>query len=139
MSIEIIIAFFLVIAFSTLVFLLRKVKKRVNHSAEKQSTSETVKKRDCPLCGGLLDSGQMVHSEIFLGRKFDLMRIYGCPHCQPGETLSLSKTEFRERRCPYCKKVIPLDGYVMAQVYKKSGRKTHVHVYGCTSCKPGRG
>lgn len=94
---------------------------------------------DCPLCGEHLPRGTRVHSVLFPGKEFDLMRIYGCRHCWSGHASASPSHRIHSRRCPYCGEEIPENGYVMAQVYRKPYRKTHVHVYGCTVCKPGRG
>jgi hypothetical protein len=36
--------------------------------------------------------------------------------------------------CPVCGKEVPRDGYVIARMFDKPGRK-HVHVLGCTGCR----
>ncbi len=101
-------------------------------SSEEELEEARPKGTNCPLCGELLTEGRKVHSEIFPGKDFDLMRIYGCPYCRNGDSA-------HKRRCPYCKEVVPSGGYVMAQVYRKPYKPPHVHVYGCTRCKHGRG
>ncbi len=117
---------------AVLLFILRRLRKNrpAAELPEENGTGETG--TSCPLCGTFLSGGRRVHSEVFPGREFDLMRIYGCPYCRNGSWTHL-------RRCPYCREVLPPDGYVMAQVYRKPGRRPHVHVYGCSRCKPGRG
>jgi hypothetical protein len=35
-----------------------------------------------------------------------------------------------------CRQVLPPDGYLIARMFEKSGRKRrHVHVLGCTACR----
>jgi len=145
LSQEILYAIIFILVLSTLAVLLwnwknsdeRKNRERNRHPDEDfDSVSDG---KDCPLCGEHLPRGDRVHSVLFPGKEFGLMRIYGCRHCWEGHALADSRAPGNSRRCPSCGADIPDGGYVMAQVYNKPYRKTHVHVYGCTVCKPGRG
>jgi hypothetical protein len=60
--------------------------------------------------------------------KEKLMNIYGCPHCELPENGV-------KRRCPVCHCVIPATGFVVGRMWDKPG-KTHLHITGCTECKP---
>ena len=149
MSVEVLVALALLLLFSVLALLLWNWKSG-GGSREKRAGGSAVDAddagggTDCPLCGERLPRGTRVSSVVYPGKEFDLMRIYGCPFCREGapedgiSPASASPARHR-RRCPYCGAVLPPDGYVMAQVYRKPYRKPHVHVYGCTVCKPGRG
>ncbi len=56
------------------------------------------------------------------------MHIYGCPFCErPGTPV--------KRRCPVCHREISLDGFAVGRMWDKPG-KTHLHITGCTVCKP---
>lgn len=109
--------------------------------------------RPCPLCGTMLRRGETVHSVVFSGpahseaaqrgtatpapqrsaRKTQpddyLAHLFGCPYCYPAN-------EKHPRTCPVCSRTIPAEGYVIARMFEKPGRK-HVHVLGCTECRTG--
>ncbi len=144
MSVEILVALILILLLGVLVILIwgwkageKSVSKDAVNGADwefEESPSGT----QCPLCGEFLPRGMRVHSVVYPGREFDLMRIYGCPNCRSDGPGNADRV-LRKRYCPYCGEKLPADGYVMAQVYRKPYKKPHVHVYGCTVCKPGRG
>jgi len=141
---EILIAVIFVLVLSTLAVLLWSWKNRDDRRNRGMNSSDSDFEfpsggSDCPLCGEHLPRGNRVHSVLYPGKEFDLMRIYGCRCCWEDHPSSTPEVSFHVRRCPYCGDDIPEGGYVMAQVYNKPYRKTHVHVYGCTVCKPGRG
>jgi predicted amidophosphoribosyltransferase len=58
------------------------------------------------------------------------MRIFGCPACWP------SLDGRPPRLCPVCGGEIPPEGYAVARYFERPGRK-HVHVLGCSRCRPG--
>jgi hypothetical protein len=58
-----------------------------------------------------------------------MMRIFGCPNCYP-------PNQRRQRVCPVCRTIIPREGYAIASLFEKPGRK-HVHVLGCSACRKG--
>jgi len=105
--------------------------------------------KPCPLCGTMLRRGETVHSVVFSGpahtsiasgtaapkpasRQIDdyLAHLFGCPYCHPAN-------DEHPRTCPACSRTIPADGYVIARMFEKPGRK-HVHVLGCTECRTRR-
>ena len=138
------LALVFILVFSALALLLWYWKTRTDElRGSRERTREDFDDRsggsDCPLCGEHLPRGTRVHSVVYPGREFDLMRIYGCPYCWAGHAAPTPGEHLHSRRCPYCGDSLPEDGYVMARVYHKPYRKTHVNVYGCTVCKPGRG
>ena len=143
MNTEILYAVIFILVFSTLAILLWSWKGQGgsarNEDMQPDYPEAGAGGTDCPLCGEHLPRGTKVHSVLFPGKEFDLMRIYGCRHCWSGHALADLSARQHSRRCPCCGESIPEEGYVMAQVYNKPYRKTHVHVYGCTVCKPGRG
>lgn len=142
MSIEVLFAVLFVLGLSTLALLLWSWKTRdEGRRTDAGKFDDIIEDRstgsDCPLCGEHLPGGTKVHSILYPGTDFGLMRIYGCRHCWEG--LSGDRKPEHSRKCPYCGDTLPVSGYVMARVYQKPYRRTHVQVYGCTVCKPGRG
>ena len=105
--------------------------------------------KPCPLCGSMLRRGETVHSVVFSGparvpadrttagampsgrarRRPDdaIAHLFGCPYCYPAD-------DGHPRTCPVCARTLPPDGYVIARMFEKPGRK-HVHVLGCTECR----
>ena len=143
MSVELLVALILILLLAVLALLVWAWKTGAGGSGTRkdgrgEDSREIAGGTECPLCGEFLPRGTRVHSVVFPGREFDLMRIYGCPYCRADVPNGAGRT-LRKRHCPYCGEEIPAEGYVMAKVYRKPYRKTHVHVYGCTVCKPGRG
>lgn len=109
-----------------------------NRMARKsRETFEVLK--PCPLCNTMLRRGETVHSVVFSGgdaassRQDDgrprdyLAHIFGCPYCYPANAEHV-------RRCPVCRKDLSADGFVVARMFDKPGRK-HVHVLGCGRCR----
>jgi len=82
----------------------------------------------CPLCGSRLLEGERIHSVAFDLGKEKLMHVYGCPFCEP-------VSSGVKRRCPVCRKDIPPGGFAVGRMWEKAG-KTHLHIVGCTECKP---
>jgi formate-dependent nitrite reductase cytochrome c552 subunit len=56
-----------------------------------------------------------------------LVHMHGCRHCYP-------PSNDIPRTCPVCGREVPSDGYVVARMFERQGRK-HVHVLGCTQCR----
>jgi len=108
--------------------------------------------KPCPLCRAMLRRGEPVHSVVFSGpahvpadrstagatatgrasrRPEDaIAHLFGCPYCYPA-------ANEHPRTCPVCGRTLPADGYVIARMFEKPGRK-HVHVLGCTECRSRR-
>lgn len=84
----------------------------------------------CPLCATPLVPGERVKSDIAAGKGDRIMRIFGCPNCWP------AVGGRPPRLCPVCGGEIPADGYAVARYFERPGRK-HVHVLGCSRCRPG--
>jgi len=132
---------------AALVYALLRMRKSgftqlANHMADRSRDSFEVL-RPCPLCGTMLRRGETVHSVVFSGGKAVgssggsdtrpadyLTHIFGCPYCYPANTQ-------HRRECPVCRKTVPDDGYVIARMFDKPGKK-HVHVLGCTVCRERR-
>ncbi|TVQ25028.1 MAG: hypothetical protein EA382_07650 [Spirochaetaceae bacterium] len=111
--------------------------------------------RPCPLCGSMLRRGETVHTVVFSGgprapgpsgggnasaahpstapaagggRQQDaITHMFGCRYCYPAD-------DSHPRICPVCNRTLSADGYVIARLFQKPGKK-HVHVLGCTECR----
>jgi hypothetical protein len=104
---------------------------RAADEAEKSSL------KTCPVCGTLLEKGQLVKSVVFPGGAKAgniterLSHIFGCPFCYPAN----NKTP---RICPVCRQIMPTEGYLIARMFERPDReRKHVHVLGCTACRRG--
>ena len=83
----------------------------------------------CPICSTKLYKGQLVKTNAFpsiTGGKDRLMHIKGCSYCINGDL---------ERRCPVCKKVISTNDILIARIFERPNRRSHVHIVGCSKCK----
>lgn len=133
---------------SALVYALVKLRKSdftlLAHRMAKKTRDNFEVLKPCPLCGTMLRRGERVHSVVFSGGApvgatsgspaapgrppaDYLTHMFGCPYCYPANP-------DHPRRCPVCGKTLPPDGYVIARMFDKPGRK-HVHVLGCTECR----
>jgi hypothetical protein len=87
----------------------------------------------CPLCGTKLIVGENLVSRIYSpdsGAGTDKpCTIHGCPHCYPAP-----KSPHVMRVCPVCNKIIPANGYLLARIFYRYGKKQHVHIAGCSEC-----
>lgn len=113
-----------------------------NRMARKSRSTLAVLK-PCPLCQTMLSRGERVHTVVFSGQplgapgrprppriKESMVHMFGCPYCRPPQGV-------QRRICPVCKRAIREDGYTIARMFERDGRK-HVHVLGCTECRHGR-
>ncbi len=85
----------------------------------------------CSMCNTPLAQGEDMVSRIFRPMKTgedQRMNVMGCTHCYPkcqnGAT----------RVCPVCRGDVPMDGYLIARLFNRSGTKKHVMITGCTRC-----
>jgi hypothetical protein len=85
----------------------------------------------CPLCLFRMDNSEMIKTTAFPPMTPDakdrLMHIHGCVYCMDGK---------RERICPVCGKAIGVKDFLVARIFDRSVRRSHVHVLGCTQCRP---
>ena len=107
MSTEILLAVIFILVLSTLALLLWNWKSRDNRRRREFEQpgggfDGISGGSDCPLCGEHLPGGTRVHSVLFPGKEFDLMRIYGCRHCWSGHASADPSHQLHSRRCPYC-------------------------------------
>jgi hypothetical protein len=85
----------------------------------------------CPICLFKMDTSEMIKTTAFppltKDSKDRLMHIHGCVYCMGGK---------RERICPVCGKTISVTDFLVARIFDRSVRRSHVHVLGCTQCRP---
>jgi len=85
----------------------------------------------CPICLFRMDNGEMIKTTAFppltKDAKDRLMHIHGCVYCMGGK---------RERICPVCGKTLSVTDFLIARIFDRSVRRSHVHVLGCTQCRP---
>ena len=109
----------------------RRSPEEMVYSGETESESTP-----CPLCGRELCRGERVHSVVYSQGEDRLMNIYGCPWCYPAHPAGYKKPSSpRERRCPSCGAPLKEGSFAIARVFERPGRKVHVHVLGCPSCR----
>jgi RNase P subunit RPR2 len=93
----------------------------------------------CPLCSSILAPGERVKSDLAPGKGDRIMRIFGCPHCMPqaeeARGQGRAARTLAKRFCPVCGRELEPGGFAVARYFEKPGRK-HIHVLGCTSCRP---
>jgi len=83
----------------------------------------------CPVCSAKLRDGELVSSLAFPslnGGKDRFMHIRGCVYCLRGD---------RARVCPVCGTVLKADEILISRLFERPGRRSHVHVIGCSRCK----
>ena len=83
----------------------------------------------CPICSSKLIKGDFVKTLAFpslTGGKDRFMHIRGCMYCLEGNF---------ERRCPVCHKTLGNNDILLARMFERTFRRSHVHVLGCSLCK----
>ncbi|MCL2006918.1 MAG: hypothetical protein FWG77_02415 [Treponema sp.] len=83
----------------------------------------------CPVCSAKLNEGQLVSSTAYPslnGGKDRFMHIRGCVHCLIGG---------RNRVCPVCGVILMGDEILVSRLFDRPGKRSHVHVIGCSNCK----
>ena len=83
----------------------------------------------CPVCSAKLEEGELVSSMAFPsmnGGKDRFMHIKGCIYCLHGD---------RDRVCPVCGIILHGNEILISRLFERPGRRSHVHVIGCSRCK----
>ena len=104
----------------------KKEKKQENHESGEGAAGD---RKTCLVCAARLDSGQQISTVAFPpveGSNDRLMHIRGCTYCLAGK---------RERICPVCKKNLTDEEVIIARLFERKIRRTHVHVVGCSKCR----
>ncbi|MCR5724656.1 MAG: hypothetical protein K6G80_06170 [Treponema sp.] len=83
----------------------------------------------CPVCNTPLAKNENLSSVVYhpMNVPDQRMTIRGCPHCYPVAAPSI------RRSCPVCGREVAADGYLIARLFNKPGKK-HVIVAGCARC-----
>jgi len=106
----------------------RKNNRRQNLKPSGESTPGDP--QTCPVCSAKLRPGELVNSSAFPslnGGKDRFMHIRGCIYCL--------QESGRERICPVCGTFLRANEILISRLYERPGRRSHVHVIGCTRCK----
>jgi hypothetical protein len=83
----------------------------------------------CPVCSARLNKGELVKSMAFpslSGGRDRFMHIRGCVYCLEGD---------RPRSCPVCGASLRDNEILVARMFQRSSRRSHVHVLGCSRCR----
>lgn len=83
----------------------------------------------CPICSTRLNTGELVKTHAFpsiTGGRDRLMHIRGCVYCINGG---------KERRCPVCGAVLLEEEILIARMFERLQRRSHIHVIGCSRCR----
>ena len=100
-------------------------------AAPRRGDAEADDPRTCPVCRTKLPEGGTVHTKAYPslnGGRDRLMHIEGCTRCLRGGY---------ERNCPVCRAVLAPGEKLVARMFSRTMRRNHVHVIGCSRCKPG--
>ena len=104
-------------------------RRRYNGVLKPRGESIPGEPQTCPVCSAKLNEGELVSSAAFPslnGGKDRFMHIRGCLYCLRGD---------RERVCPVCGIVLKGNEILISRLFHRQGRRSHVHVLGCTCCK----
>jgi hypothetical protein len=83
----------------------------------------------CPICSTRLEKGELVKSVAFpamTGAIDRLMYIRGCFLCLEHDI---------PRRCPVCTVKLKLEDYLVARMFDRPNKRSHIHVLGCNYCR----
>ncbi|MDR0602590.1 MAG: hypothetical protein LBG42_09450 [Treponema sp.] len=104
--------------------------KKRKHPGKKRPKGEALpgSPQTCPVCSARLDDGELVKSSAFpsFNGKDRLMHLRGCVYCLEGG---------RPRICPVCGARLKNDEILIARIFERPRRRSHVHVLGCSRCK----
>ena len=83
----------------------------------------------CPVCSSRLEKGDLVQTLAYpsiTGGRDRLMHIRGCLYCLTGNL---------ERSCPVCRGPLRVDEILVARIFDRGLRRSHVHILGCSRCR----
>ena len=83
----------------------------------------------CPVCSARLNKGELVKTKAFssvTGSQVLIMHIQGCVYCLEGD---------RRRGCPVCGATLQDNEILIARMFERNYRRSHIHVLGCSRCK----
>lgn len=104
----------------------KKAAREMRTQKKEDGTFEFVR---CPVCNSPLAKDENLSSAVYrpMNVPDQRMTVYGCPHCHPQPEPGV------RRSCPVCGKTLAADGYLIARLFNKPGKK-HVIVTGCAHC-----
>ena len=100
---------------------------------ERGSSGDPGEPQVCPVCSARLNKGELVKSMAFpslTGGKDRFKHIRCCFYCLDGN---------RRRTCPVCGAYLNDDEILIARMFERSRRRSHVHVLGCSRCRKAGG
>ena len=103
--------------------------RRKQAGLKSRSESSPGEPKTCLVCSAILKNGEQISTVAFPsmnGGKDRFMHIRGCVYCLRGE---------RDRVCPVCGIILRDDEVLICRLYERLGRRSHVHVLGCTQCR----
>jgi len=101
----------------------KKLKKNDNHKGEPGDPQV------CPVCSIRLERGAQVKTiafPSFSGSKDRMMHIRGCISCLENGV---------PRRCPVCGIELSLSDFLIARMFDRPNKRSHIHVLGCNHCR----
>ena len=104
-------------------------RSRRRHGRKPRGESFPGEPQTCPVCSAKLNPGELVSSQAFPslnGGKDRFMHIRGCVYCLHGD---------RDRVCPVCGIILKENEILIARLFERPGRRSHVHVLGCSHCR----
>jgi hypothetical protein len=107
-------------------FILSGLGRKSHHG---RTDGEPGEPQVCPVCSSRLNKGDLVKSLAFpslTGGRDRLMHIRGCYYCLYDDL---------PRRCPVCGIILNDEDYLIARMFERPNRRSHVHVMGCNVCK----
>ena len=104
-------------------------RHRRRHHRKPRGESMPGDPQTCPVCSAKLGDGELVKSAAFPslnGGRDRFMHIRGCIYCLHGD---------RDRVCPVCGAVLRDNEILISRLFERPGRRSHVHVLGCSRCR----
>jgi hypothetical protein len=115
--------------FGRLSFIFSKKSSSKKHEKKDNNKGKPGDPQVCPVCSVRLKRGEQVKTTAFppLSGSIDrMMYIRGCINCLENNM---------PRRCPICGIDLDINDYLVARMFERPNRRSHVHVLGCNRCK----
>ena len=108
---------------------IHRSRRRPGRQIQDIETGSAGDPQTCPICISKLDKGDLVKTLAFpsiTGGRDRLMYIRGCIYCLTGRL---------PRHCPVCGSSLGENEILVARLFEREHRRSHVHVIGCTKCR----
>jgi len=108
---------------------LEGIRRNKKTPPQKKGSGTPGDPRTCPICASKMSKGDLVQTLAYpsiTGGKDRLMHIQGCVHCL---------AENIKRNCPVCGAALSPKDILIARMFERPHRRSHVHVLGCSRCK----